>query len=163
MDSATDRPCEDLILVGFESESKGISKAHMVPCNVPVLDTPGLLLRVLLVVGNVSDSEDIFLALNPKVLIDRNTLILLQLETTGFQEFRSGSHANSEDEDIRRDGITSLQLDSTDLLGVILYSEDALRVRCCWEYRLIKDDLPFGRIFSTPASIWNLMPWSSRF
>jgi hypothetical protein len=92
----------------------------MVSCNVPVLDTPSLLVRVLLVVSNVSDSEDIFLTFDTKVFVDRDTLILLQLETTGFKELRGGGHTNTEDENVRRNRIASFQPDGANLLGVAL-------------------------------------------
>lgn len=78
----------------------------------------GILVRILLVVCNVTNGEDVFLSFDAEILIDRNTLILFQLETTSFQELGGGGDSDSKDEQICRNIVGVLECDGADLLRI---------------------------------------------
>ena len=83
-----------------------------------MLDSSGILMGVLLVVRNVTDGEDVFLSLDTEILVDRNTLVLFQLEATSFQELGGGGDSDSKDEQICRNVVGVLECDGADLLRI---------------------------------------------
>lgn len=73
---------------------------------------------VLLVMSDITDGKDVLLALDPEVLVDGDTLVILELETAGLQELGGRGDTDSEDEQIGRDVVGVLERDGADLLGV---------------------------------------------
>ena len=98
----------------------------MVSGDVPVLDSSGVLVGVLLVVGNVTDREDVFLPLDSKVLVDGDTLVFLQLESASLEELGGRSDTDSENEEVGRNVVGVLECYGTDLLRVGLCSDTSV-------------------------------------
>jgi hypothetical protein len=83
-----------------------------------MFDSSGILVGILLVVCNVTNGKDVFLSLDTEILVDRNTLVLFQLEATSFQELGGGGDSDSKDEQICRNVVGVLECDGADLLRI---------------------------------------------
>ena len=83
----------------------------MVTSNVPVLDTPLELVRVLRVVGDISNSVDVLVSLDSEVLVDGDSSVLLELESGLFQVLCGWRDSSTHDDEVGGKSILALERD----------------------------------------------------